>query len=205
MRKIRQLVCTLVCSTLLWPAAVASAQTPPAPQHYSDAANGVSFDYVSPWRPLDTDKDTDYLRPPVQPVIAAIVFDKGDPDKPDPPYAGTDFAGLSFSYAIAPVKTPSACAAVITQFGDAAAGAPVTVNGLRFNFAEGGDAAMNHQLTERLYSAFSNGRCYVFDLSLATAGFGAADDVRQMNDSEHKDAEESLDDIFGTVKIATLK
>jgi hypothetical protein len=198
----RKLVHTLLCSPLLWLAVAASAQTTPAPPllHYQDAGNGVSFDYISPWRPLDTDKDTDYLRPSVQPVIAAIVL-----DKTDPPYAGTDFAGLSFSYAIAPAKTAAACAAVITQYGDTAPGAPVTVNGVRFSFAEGGDAAMNHQLTERLYSAFANGRCYVFDLSLATAGFGAADELRQMNDAERKDAEESLDDIFGTVRIAKLK
>ncbi len=191
-----------IVGALLWVAvaASASAQTAPPIQHYSDAANGVSFDYVSPWRPLDTDKDTDYLRPPIQPVIAALVLDEATP-----PYPGTDFAGLSFSYAIASATTPAACAAVITQYGDTAPGAPVTVNGVHFNFAEGGDAAMNHQVTERLYSTFANGRCYVFDLSLATAGFGAADDVRQMNDSERKDAEESLDDIFGTVRIATLK
>jgi hypothetical protein len=188
---------------LLLAASAASAQKTPPLLHYNDAANGVSFDYISPWRPLDADKDTDYLRPSIQPVIAAIVFDKAL-DKTNPPYPGTDFAGLSFSYAIAPAKTAAACAAVITQFGDTAPGAPVTVNGVRFSFAEGGDAAMNHQMTERLYSAFANGRCYVFDLSLATAGFGAADDVRQMNDAERKDAEESLDDIFGTVKIATL-
>ncbi len=50
-----------------------------------------------------------------------------------------------------------------------------------------------------------NDRCYVFDLSLATAGFGASDDVRQMTEEERKDAEESLDDIFGTVRIAKLK
>lgn len=186
---------------LMLGAIAASAQKPPAPQHYSDPENGVSFDYIAPWRPLDTARDTDYLRPSIQPVIAAIVLDTASP-----PYPGTDFAGLSFSYAIAPAKTAAACAAVITQFGDTAPGAPATVNGVRFSFAEGGDAAMNHQVTERLYSAFANGRCYVFDLSLATAGFGPTDDgVRQMNDAERKDAEESLDDIFGTVRIATLK
>jgi hypothetical protein len=195
MRKIQELVCTLLLA-----AVAASAQTPPTLQHYNDAANGVSFDYVSPWRPYDADKDTDYLRPSIQPVIAAIVLDTANP-----PYPGTDFAGLSFSYAIAGAKTPAACAAAITQFGDTAPGAPVTVNGVHFSFAEGGDAAMNHQLTERLYSTFANGRCYVFDLSLATAGFGADDEVRQLNDAERKDAEESLDDIFGTVKIAKLK
>ncbi len=178
----------------------ASAQTPPPPQHYSDAVNGVSFDYVSPWRPLDTDKDTDYMLPSIQPVRAAIVLDKSDP-----PYAGTDFAGLSFSYVIAPAKTPAACAALITQYGDTASVPTVVINGRKFAAAEGGDAAMNHQMTERIYSTFANGRCYVFDLSLATAGFGVSDDVRQMNDSERKDAEESLDDIFGTVKIAKLK
>ncbi|HXB61412.1 MAG TPA: hypothetical protein VNU94_01010 [Acidobacteriaceae bacterium] len=189
----------IVC-TLLWVALAANAQTAPPQQHYRDAENGVSFDYVPPWRPLDTGKDTDYLRPSVQPVRAAIVL-----DVTTPPYPGTDFAGLSFSYAIASASTPAACAAVITQYGDTAPGAPVTVNGVHFSFAEGGDAAMNHQLTERIYSAFANGRCYVFDLSLATAGFGAADDVRQMNDAERKDAEQSLDDLFGTVRIATLK
>ena len=194
----RKIVCTLMLGAF-----AASAQTRSAPplQHYNDAENGVSFNYVSPWRPLDTGKDTDYLRPSIQPVIAAIVL-----DTTNPPYPGTDFAGLSFSYAIAPAKTAAACAAVITQFGDTAPGAPVKVNGVRFSFAEGGDAAMNHQMTERLYSTFANGRCYVFDLSLATAGFGPTDDgVRQMNDAERKDAEESLDDIFSTVRIATLK
>jgi hypothetical protein len=197
----RMLVCVLMCAAV---SASAQSAPAPAPQHYQDADNGVSFDYVAPWRPLDTTKDTDYLRPSIQPVRAALVFDKGDPDRTDAPYAGTDFAGLNFSYAIASAKTPAACAAEITQYGDTAAGAPVTVNGVKFSFAEGGDAAMHHQMTERIYSTFANARCYVFDLSLATAGFGASDDVRQMNEAERKDAEESLDDIFGTVRIAKL-
>jgi hypothetical protein len=181
-------------------AAVASAQTP-KPQHYVDADNGVTFDYTAPWRPLDADKDTDYLRPSIQPVRAAIVLDKSDP----PPYAGTDFAGLAFNYVIGPQTTAAACTAAITQFGDTAPAAGVTINGRRFAAAEGGDAAMHHQLTERIYSVFANRRCYIFDLELATAGFGVSDDVRQMNDAERKDAEESLDDIFGTVKITALK
>lgn len=179
-------------------AAAAAAQT--TPQHYLDAENGVSFDYVSPWRRLDTSKDTDYMLPSIQPVRVALVLDKSDP-----PYAGTDFAGLSFSYVIAPAKTPAACAAAITQYGDTASVPSVTINSRKFAAAEGGDAAMNHQMTERIYSTFANGRCYVFDLSLVTAGFGVSDDVRQMNDAERKDAEESLDDIIGTVRIATLK
>jgi hypothetical protein len=179
-------------------ATAAAAQT--TPQHYIDADNGVSFDYVSPWRPFDTAKDTDYMFPSIQPVRVAIVL-----DKTDPPYTGTDFAGLSFSYVIAPAKTASACAVAITQYGDTASVPSVTINGRKFAAAEGGDAAMNHQMTERIYSTFANGRCYVFDLSLATAGFGVSDDVRQMNEAERKDAEESLDDIFGTVKISQLK
>jgi hypothetical protein len=180
-------------------ATTASAQTP-KPQHYVDADNGVSFDYIAPWRPLDADKDTDYLRPAIQPVLAALVL-----DKTDPPYGGTDFAGLAFSYAIAPAKTAADCKAAITANGDTAPSITVTVNGRAFASAQGGDAAMNHQLSERIYSTFANNRCYVFDLSLATAGFGVSDDLRQMNDAERKDAEESLDDIFGTVKITALK
>jgi hypothetical protein len=181
-------------------ATAASAQTTPVPQHYQDAENGVAFDYVAPWRPLDTSKDTDYMLPSIQPIRAAIVL-----DKTDPPYPGTDFAGLSFSYVIALAKTPAACAAIITQYGDTASVPVVTVNGRKFAASEGGDAAMNHQMTERIYSTFANNRCYLFDLSLATSGFGVSDDLRQMNDAERKDAEESLDDIFGTVRIADLK
>ncbi len=64
---------------------------------------------------------------------------------------------------------------------------------------------MSHQLTERLYSTFANNRCYVFDLTLSTAGFGVSEDVRQMNEAERKDAEEALDAVFSTVKIAALK
>jgi len=188
----------IACTLMLF-AMAASAQTP-KPQRYVDADNGVSFDYPAPWRPLDADKDTDYLRPSIQPVRAAIVL-----DETNPPYQGTDFAGLAFNYVIGPQTTAAACAAAITQFGDTAPAAPVTINGRHFAAAQGGDAAMNHQLSERLYSTFANGRCYVFDLSLATAGFGVSDDVRQMNEAERKDAEESLDDIFGTVRIATLK
>lgn len=168
---------------------------------YSDAENGVSFSYASSvWHPLDADKDTDYLRPSIQPTRAVFVY-----GAEKPPYEGTDFTGLAFNYAIAPVKTAAACAAAITQYGDAAPGAPVTVNGVHFNFAQGGDAAMNHQLFERLYSTFANGRCYVFDLALSTAGFGVSDDVRQMNEAERTDANQALDSIFGTVKIAKLK
>jgi hypothetical protein len=197
MQKEKAMRITALFAAFVLVATAASAQN--KPQHYVDADNGVSFDYIAPWRPLDADKDTDYLRPAIQPVRFALVL-----DTTNPPYAGTDFAGLAFSYVIAFAKTAAACKAVITANGDTAPGIAATVNGRHFDEAQGGDAAMHHQLSERLYSTFLNSRCYVFDLSLATAGFGVSDDVRQMNDAERKDAEESLDDIFGTVKIATL-
>jgi len=176
----------------------ASAQT--ALHTYQDAQNGVSFQYdIAYWHPY-TDQDEQYLRPSIQPTRAAIVFNKKDDT-----YPGTDFSGLSFNYGIAPAKTAAACAAVILQYGDTAPGAPVTVNGVHFNFTQGGDAAMSHQISERLYSTFTNGRCYVFDLALTTVGYGVMDDVRQMNQAEMNDAQQSLDSIFGTVKIEKLK
>ncbi len=85
----------------------AHAQT--ALQHYEDKANGVTFDYAGVWHPLDAGKDTDYLRPSIQPVLFAVVY-----GKEDAPYPGTDFSSLAFNYAIAPAKNPAACKAAIT-------------------------------------------------------------------------------------------
>jgi hypothetical protein len=164
---------------------------------YVDAETGVSFDYSAAWRPLDAAKDVHYLRPAIQPTRAAVVLDVSPAA-----YPGTDFAGLSFNYAIAPAANAAACAAAITMYGDAAVRPAVTINGRKFAAAEGGDAAMSHQMYERLYSTFANNRCYVFDLALTTAGFGAADNVRQMNEYEREDAQHALDVIFGTVRIA---
>ena len=176
-----------------------SANAQSAPQHYQDAENGVSFDYIAPWHLVDADKDTEYLRPSIQPVRAAVFLNKADAG-----YDGTDFSGLSFNYAIAPAKTAAACTAAITANADAAPGPIVTVNGRKFASAEGGDAAMNHQISERLYSTFANNRCYVFDLELSTAGFGVDDDIRQMFQVERDDAQKKLDAIFGTLHIANL-
>jgi hypothetical protein len=171
-----------------------------APIVYHDAETGVSFSYSQEWRPLNPETDTHYLRPAIQPVHTAIVLDTNPPA----PYTGTDFTGLAFSYAIGPQTTAAACTAAITLYGAAAARPAATINGRRFTAAEGGDAAMSHQIYERLYSTFANGRCYVFDLALTTGGFGARDDVRQMSQAERDDAARKLDAIFGTVRIATL-
>jgi hypothetical protein len=174
----------------------ASAQTP---QRYADPENGVTFTYAAPFRPLDPAKDTHYMLPAIQPVRAALVLD--DPTA----YTGTDFASLAFNYIIAPVTTTAAaCRAAINPYGDAAPAPSVTVNGRRFDAVNAGDAAMNHQITERLYSTFANNRCYIFDLELVTAGFGVDDTLRQMNQPERDDANKQLDTIFGTVRITTL-
>jgi hypothetical protein len=167
--------------------------------HYRDVENGVSFAYSSAWRPLNPDTDIHYLRPAIQPVQVAIVLDVNPQ-----PYPGTDFTGLAFSYAIGPQTTAAACTAAITLYGEAAPSPAATINGRRFAAAEGGDAAMSHQIYERLYSAFANGRCYIFDLALTTGGFGARDDVRQMSQAERDDAGRKLDAILGTVRIAAL-
>jgi len=185
-------------ATLLLLAVCATARAQ-QPIVYTDAANGVSFGYFADFRPLDPAKDTHYMLPAIQPVREALVL--ADPSL----YDGTDFASLAFNYAVTPAQTAAACRAAINPYGDAAPAPAVTVNGHRFDAVNAGDAAMNHQITERLYSTFANRRCYIFDLELVTAGFGVDDDLRQMNQSERDDAQKKLDNIFGTVNIQTLK
>jgi len=194
----RNPVSTALVLLLLATCAMVYAQDPSV---YTDAPNGVSFPYLANFRPLDPAKDTHYLLPAIQPVRAVLVL--ADPT----PYPGTDFASLAFNYAIAPAKTAAACRTAINPYGDAAPAPSVTVNGLRFDAVNAGDAATGHQITERLYSTFANNRCYVFDLELVTTGFGVGDDqdIRQMYQSERDDAQQKLDAIFGTVKITKLK
>jgi len=178
-----------------------SANAQSTKHRYANAQNGVTFEYSTEWRAVDADKDTHYMRPSIQPVQAAFILD------PDPaPYPGTDFASLAFNYIISSDKTAAACRNAINPYGDAASAPSVTVNGRIFDAANAGDFATGHQITERLYSTFANNRCYVFDLELVTAGFGAADDqdIRQMFQSERDDAQKKLDAIFGTVKIEKL-
>ena len=194
----RSQITTAVILLFLVTCAALHAQQPVV---YKDAGNGVSFWYFADFRPLDADKDVHYMRPVIQPVREALVL--GDPDF----YPGTDFASLAFNYIVTADKTPAACRTAINPYSDAVAAPAVTVNGRTFDAVNAGDSAMNHQITERLYSTFANNRCYIFDLELVTAGFGAADDqdIRQMFQAERDDAQKKLDAIFGTVKIEKLK
>ena len=163
---------------------------------YADARHGLTLEYPTTWsltKPLPF-----YLLDPIlsdkQPAVAALSLTAG--------YKGTDFAGAELIYAVRPHLLPAACAALVTNLDPQAH--PVTVNGVPFLRGHAGDAAMMKQRADTLYSTTRNGDCYLFDLALLTAGYGAVEGLRQMTRAQRAAVEADLQQIFSSVQFHSL-
>lgn len=113
-------------------------------------------------------------------------------------YPRTDFVNAFFSVSTNQGLTAEQCA----QFAPDQ-GFPKVKNrdltGMRFEGIDDSEGAMGHQFAGKTYHGFSTGRCFELDYGLATAGFGAVDGMKHVDD---KAIMASLESILPTLKIA---
>jgi hypothetical protein len=121
------------------------------------------------------------------------------------PYQGTEFAGMAFSYVIVPAGSQDGCTKAMLGNQDAAPQEPVTINGHRFSVAADQDAARRHEIVERLYSTYTNGRCYLFALEMTKVGFGLYDGIKPVSEDQMDDAEQRMESVLRSVRIDAVR
>lgn len=105
-------------------------------------------------------------------------------ETPKGTYPGTDFGNAFFTVSVNGYLTRGEC----EQFPDDVSGSqkPITknFNGMEFHGLEQGEGGMNHQFGGIYYHGFSEGSCYELGEGIATAGYGAVDGMKKVDDRQ---------------------
>jgi hypothetical protein len=184
-------------------------------QEYADPANGVSFRYPGTWH-LNQGGGA-YIPP----VILKNTVDPTDPYKPTAyvalvgrdaehgPYSNSNFINAWFLYRIAPGLNQEQCYAH--------ASAPLqnsnesdnwkldwrTIDGIRFRRGTGTDGGLCNETTEDFYSAFHDGRCYLFEKQLNTV-CQHSDGLRDVTPGELARIIRQLDGVMLSVRFTRV-
>src|ERR1700722_14968042 len=126
---------------------------------YTNATNGVRFQYPSVWKPVS--KPAAMTQPflfdrGLQPIIDLEFSPKGNL------YEKTNLVGLDFVYAAPASSSAVAC----YKLGEVDVGVAqkdiVTLNGVTYQHAFGGEAGMCHEISANIYATYRNGVCHLF-------------------------------------------
>jgi len=170
--------------------------------NYSDARYGVSFQYPDGYKltPGALGNDDEGLG---MPGPIPMEFDTPGErlvtvETPHDAYPGTDLVNAFFTVSVNPYLTRDECGHLPDEISDPDKHLLKRISGIEFRGHEESEAAMMHQYSAVYYHGFSKGYCYELGYGLATAGFGAEDDLKQV-DSEK--VYSILEKILRTVKV----
>jgi hypothetical protein len=156
-------------------------------RQYSDTKSGISFQYPQGYDLKvgdlgDHDTGIGYLgRTPMEFVGsggARVVT----VEPPVNSYPGTDYVNAFFTVSVDPRLSKREC----EEFADyplAARKLPAVkkISGIEFHGAQVGYGGLGHQFGGFYYHSFSRGSCYEVAYGLATAGYGAVDGMKQVD------------------------
>jgi hypothetical protein len=166
---------------------------------YTDAANGVRFQYPAVWTRSSEVVAylPSYLTMDGSTPTAVLQFSgKGNV------YEKTNFDSLSFIYLAVPGKTQAECHE-LGEMKDENEKPPQTVviHGVAYRHASGGDAGMSHDLSIELYSTWRSGTCLLFEEDLRNIAPGVIDGARALTPLEFHALQRHLDRIMQSVTL----
>jgi len=162
------------------------AQKHETSRHFDDDVYGVSFDFPKNYdlhegELPDMDRGLGYLgkipmdfSTPGGVRIATIEVPRGA-------HPGTDFVNAFVTVSVLPNTTATECSS-FRSFGEQKA--PVqtrTIDGIEFYVQEENAAASMHRFSGTYLHGFSQESCYEIGYGIATAGFGAVDGIKKVN------------------------
>jgi hypothetical protein len=187
----------VVAAAMLMPSLCAVAQQAHIPlSSYSNTSTGVAFQYPSVWK---TVSKPDSMQQPflfdqgLQPAVVLEFSPKGNL------YEKTNLVGLDFVYATAPAASVAEC----YKLGEADSGAAekeiITLRGVTYQRASGGDAGMCHQLSASIYATYHDGACHLFEQDFSTLCAGVQEGTRGLTSTEVDALHRHLDAIMQSV------
>ena len=165
-----------------------AATAKPKPLTYTNKAYAVSFQYPTDWTLTEGDQvklSWGYLGPVTDSLphgvrIAAV-------EVPSDPYRGTDFGGAFLKVSVDTTLSLLEC--YRSAFYDWEEVKPdeyptVWIGENQFSEDDEDNAGAGHQTTAQYYHIFRNQTCYEFELGLSTNGYGAAENLKHVNEDE---------------------
>lgn len=171
---------------------------------YTNRTFGFSFQYPSDWTLTEGDQvklSWGYLGPVGNSLKGGVTV--AALQVPGDLYRGADFGGAFLKVTVDTGITLLEC--YRSSFYDWEAVKPdeyptVWIGENQFSEDEEFNGGLGHQTIAQYYHIFRNGSCYEFQLGLSTAGYGAAENLRKVDDD---DVLERLKAIVATSKFYT--
>jgi len=198
----------LICAASTLPA---QGVTPlnPTTMKFTDPAHGVSFTYPASWT-FDKSQPF-YMTLAIDPSNdepdmgrgSGLIYTKSIPGMTLAP--DTMFDGMEFAYDVHNVPTSDACL-VLAKSANLQVPIDhvdeVTIQGNHYWHTTTSSAGVGHGLNEDIYTFYSSGYCYRFDLavSLSSANQGTPG-PRELTPAEKAHVDASLQSVFNTVRI----
>jgi len=156
---------------------------------YTSKNYGISFTYPKAWDIKEGDLgggdwELGYLGPIPMEFVAPGGVRVVTVKMPKDAYPGTDLGITFFTVSLNEYLTQKEC----EQFPDDVSGIrkPVTknVSGIVFHGLEQGEGGMSHEFAATYYHGFTRGWCYELGEGVATAGYGAVDGMKKVDEAK---------------------
>ena len=172
-------------------------------RHFDDDVYGVSFDFPKNYdlhegELPDMDRGLGYLgkipmefSTPGGVRLATIEVPRGA-------HPGTDFVNAFLTVSVLPNVTEAQCADFGSVEGDATPRLTRRIDGIEFRGRNESSAASMHQFSGTYLHGYSEESCYEIGYGIATAGYGAMDGVKKVN---NRSVLQKLEKILDTINI----
>jgi len=172
-------------------------------RHFDDDVYGVSFDFPKNYdlhegELPDMDRGLGYLgkipmefSTPGGVRLATIEVPRGA-------HPGTDFVNAFLTVSVLPNVTEAQCADFGSVEGDATPRLTRRIDGIEFRGRNESSAASMHQFSGTYLHGYSEDSCYEIGYGIATAGYGAMDGVKKVN---NQSVLQKLEKILDTINI----
>lgn len=155
-------------------------------RHFDDDAYGVSFDFPKNYdlregELSDMDRGLGYLGKIPMEFAAPGGVRLATIEVPRGFHPGTDFVNAFFTVSVFPNVTAAQCAEFSSTEGDGTPWLTHKIDGIEFHGRRETAAASMHQYSGVYLHGYSEESCYEIGYGIATAGYGAMDGVKKVN------------------------
>jgi hypothetical protein len=155
-------------------------------RHFDDDVYGVSFDFPKNYdlhegELPDMDRGLGYLGQIPMEFSAPGGVRLATVEVPRGAHPGTDFVNAFFTTSVFPNVTQAQCAEFGSVEGDTTPWITRRIDGIEFHGRSETAAASMHQYSGTYLHGYAEGSCYEIGYGIATAGYGAMDGIKKVN------------------------
>jgi hypothetical protein len=172
-------------------------------RHFDDDVYGVSFDFPKNYvlhegELSDMDRGLGYLGKIPMEFSAPGGVRLATIEVPRGAHPGTDFVNAFLTVSVLPNVTEAQCAEFASAEDDGTPWLNRKIDGIEFHGRRESAAASMHQYSGTFLHGYAEESCYEIGYGIATAGYGAMDGVKKVND---EGVLQKLDKILDSIAI----